>query len=488
MIGNGEAAGRYCPARRTMVSKQLLTSTPEKGVDEGLWRAVKETMQDGLLVVDAGGRILAVNPAFERMTGYTDGELIGASCSTLNCTGCRVIGLGLAEDWCALFRKGRIRRRKCLIKTKNGRSIHVLKQATVLRNEEGRPTGAVEIITDMSEATRREEELHSLRTSLYRTGDYFGLIGSSRPIRRLIDLIDNVAQSDAPVLILGESGVGKELVARAVHDAGERAREAFIKVNCSSLNENLLESELFGHVKGAFTGADKTRVGRFEAAHGGSILLDEIGDISPATQVKLLRVLEAGEIERVGDHTPIKIDARLITATNRNLEELITAGRFREDLFYRINVVPIVVPPLRDRLDDVPIIAQAFCDKIAARTGKPIQGLGPAALARLTAYDWPGNVRELVNAIEYAFVICTGDRIEPEHLPPKISDHRPAEPVGPPVAAASAGADHLKRELIETLARTKGNQSEAARRLGVSRVTIWKRMKKFGLKSGLIID
>ena len=457
-------------------------------MDERLWRAVKETMQDGLLVVDAGGKILAVNPAFERMTGYADGELIGASCSTLNCTGCRVIGLGLAEDWCVLFRKGRIRRRKCLIETKDGRSISVLKQATVLRDKDGRPTGAVEIITDMSEAARREEELHSLRTSLYRTGDYFGLIGSSRPIRRLIDLIDNVARSDAPALILGESGVGKELVARAIHDAGERAREAFIKVNCSSLNENLLESELFGHVKGAFTGADKARIGRFEAAHGGSILLDEIGDVSPATQVKLLRVLESGEIERVGDHTPIRIDVRLITATNRNLEELIRDGRFREDLFYRINVVPIVVPPLRDRLEDAPIIAQAFCDKIAARTGKPIKGLSPAALARLTAYDWPGNVRELVNAIEYAFVVCSGDLIEPDHLPPKIAAYRPAVQARTPVAVAVDEPDHKKRELIETLAQTKGNQSEAARRLGVSRVTIWKRMKKYGLKSGLMID
>ena len=458
-------------------------------MDDALWRAVRETMQDGLLVVDSGGGILAVNPAFEAMTGYTGEELIGRSCTVLNCTGCQVTGRGKAEDWCALFTKGRIKRRRCRLTTKDGRSIHVLKHAAVLRGEDGRAAGAVEIITDLSEVVRQEEEIDALRSNLNQQGHYFGLIGTSRPTRRLIRLIENVAQSDAPVLILGESGVGKELIARAIHEAGPRAGANFIKVNCASLNENLLESELFGHVRGAFTGADKTRIGRFEAAHGGSIFLDEIGDVSPAIQVKLLRVLESKEIERVGDHTPIRVDARVITATNQNLEELVAAGKFREDLFYRINVVPVVAPPLRERPEDVPVLAQSFCDRIARRTGRSIRGISPEAMNQLTAHDWPGNVRELINSIEYAFVICRSDLIEPEHLPPKTAKSPADQPAaGPSPSAATMINSDRKNELIAALRQAGGNQTKTARLLGVSRVTVWKRMKKYGIESGVIVN
>jgi len=348
-------------------------------------------------------------------------------------------------------------------------------------------TGAVETLMDISEMVHQEEEITSLKRSLYRQDGIFGIIGSSPQIQGLLDLIENVAQSDAPALIYGESGVGKELVARAIHEAGPRARNSFIKVNCASLNENLLESELFGHVKGAFTGADRSRIGRFEAASGGSLFLDEIGDISASIQVKLLRVLESKEIERVGDHKPIPVDVRLITATNKNLEDLVAGNFFREDLFYRIHVVPIYVPPLRERKEDIPLISQTFIDQIAARCGKAITGLTPEAVEAMNSYYWPGNVRELLNAIEYGFVLCDKERIGLQHLPPRITS---AEMSFPPSASrtpslqvdfAGSTSYRQREKLVQALRQANGNRTEAARILGVSRVTVWKWMKKYGV-------
>jgi two-component system response regulator HydG len=270
-----------------------------------------------------------------------------------------------------------------------------------------------------------------------------------------------------------------ELVAHAIHEVSARKDGPYIKVNCAALNENLLESELFGHAKGAYTGADRARIGRFEAAHGGTIFLDEIGDIPPATQVKLLRVLEEKEIERVGEHTPVKVDVRIVSATHRNLEELVDKGVFREDLFFRINVFPIRCPALRERSEDIPAIVQSFIRQNTAKTGKKILGLTPEAMKKMVQYRWPGNVRELRNAVEYAFVLCPSGGIDVRHLPPKILG---AEPQCPPPAATAKNRDEaLKDELIRVLRQTSGNQSEAARLLGVSRITVWKRIKKFGI-------
>jgi transcriptional regulator with PAS, ATPase and Fis domain len=279
-------------------------------------------------------------------------------------------------------------------------------------------------------------------------------------------------------MIHGESGTGKELVARAIHEASPRRDHPFIKVNCAALNENLLESELFGHTRGAYTGADRNRIGRFEAAHGGSIFLDEIGDIPPATQVKLLRVLEEKEIERVGDHKPIKVDVRVISATNKNLDKLTQEGTFREDLYFRINVFPLNCPPLKERKEDIPMIVQNFIRGNCAKTGKKILGLTPEALEKLTVYPWPGNVRELRNTIEYAFVLCSSGGIGVPHLPPKIAG---VSSECPEPATFSLSVLHKKEELLEALRKSGGNQSEAARLLGVSRVTIWKRIKKYGI-------
>jgi DNA-binding NtrC family response regulator len=280
-------------------------------------------------------------------------------------------------------------------------------------------------------------------------------------------------------MIQGPSGTGKELVARAVHETSFRNTQPYIQVNCSALNENLLESELFGHVKGSFTGAERDRVGRFEAAHGGTIFLDEIGDISFAIQTKLLRVLEENQIERVGDHRPIPLDVRLITATNKDLESLVDSGQFREDLFFRINVFPINCPPVSERREDIPLIVREFIDRGADESGKDIKGVTPEAMERLMAYAWPGNVREIRNAIEYAFVLCPGGAIDAQHLPPKVTAGGVTPFRQQPRSAVSA--DTVRQETIQALRASGGNQSEAAKILGVSRVTVWSRIKKFNL-------
>jgi two-component system response regulator HydG len=436
------------------------------------WKTIVDTLKEGLVVVNPEGTIVAVNPAAEALTGYSAAELIGQSCRILDCTGCDIYGLGSGEKWCRLFQEGLVKAKPCRITNKAHHSVSVVKNATVLRDARGGVIGAVETLTDISDLVRQREEILALRKTLDLTDHYFGILGKSPPMQQLFEMIESVSKSDAPVIIHGQSGTGKEMVARAIHWAGPRESRPFIKVNCAALNENLLESELFGHVKGAYTGADRSRAGRFEAAHGGSIFLDEIGDIPPSTQVKLLRVLEEKEIERVGDQTPIAVDVRVITATNKNLEELIAAGRFREDLFFRISVFPLTIPPLKDRPEDIPLIIQHFIAQHRQKSGKTITGISPDAVARLSVYAWPGNVRELRNAIEYALVLCPDGEIGVQHLPPKIVSENICPP--PPEPAGV----YEREQLVRALRQAGGNQSAAARLLGVSRVTVWKRMKK----------
>ena len=440
------------------------------------WKSVIETLRDGLIIVDPGGTIIAMNPAAERMTGYQSADLIGRSCRILNCTGCEIYGRGSGTDWCSLFNVGDVRDKKCLISKKNHQNVNVVKSATVLRDDSGGIIGAVETLTDITEEIRREDELISLRKTCRLDQGFHGMLGNSAPMQDMFALIERVAQSNTPVMINGQSGTGKELVARAIHESSPRQRSAYIQVNCSALNENLLESELFGHVKGAFTGASQSRLGRFEAAKGGTIFLDEIGDLSFAIQTKLLRVLEENEIERVGDHQPVPVDVRVITATNKDLEALVTGGQFREDLFFRINVFPIHCPSLMEHTEDIPLIVNEFIERGNSDFGKDIRGMTPAAMQILMRYNWPGNVRELRNAIEYAFVLSHDKLIDREHLPPRIIDHQ-TDPN--PIQAASPGQNALYTQTLEALREVGGNQTKAAKLLGVSRVTIWKRIKKY---------
>jgi len=442
------------------------------------WKTIIDTLRDGLMVVDSGGDIIAVNPAAERLTGYSSDELLGKSCRILNCTGCTIYSKGRGELWCGLFAEGKTRDNKCLIDNKAQRSVHIMKSASVLRDEDGEIIGAVETLTDISENVRQEDEIISLRKACHLNDGYHGILGKSVPMQRLFGLIDNVARSKAPVMIQGESGTGKELVARAIHEVGERRDKPYIQISCAALNENLLESELFGHVKGAFTGADRTRIGRFEAAHDGTIFLDEIGDIPLSTQTKLLRVLEENKIERVGDHKPIPVNVRIITATNKNLEDQISKGLFREDLFFRINVFPLYCPSLSERKEDIPVIVRDFISQYALHDGKKITGITSEAMEKLMDYSWPGNVRELRNAIEYAFILCHDKEIGIQHLPLKIT--KAGEKYGTSTKKDSAFSQE-RQKLIDILRQAGGNQSEAARILDVSRVTIWKRIKKYGI-------
>jgi PAS domain S-box-containing protein len=443
------------------------------------WKTVVDSIQDGVMIVDPDGTIVSVNRAFEEITGYRHAEILGKSCASLNCSSCEIAREETGCHWCVMFRKGNLSKQRCTLIRKDGRTITILKNASVIKNSEGVVTGAVETMTDITDLVSKETQIENFRRELKGEDRFFGMIGVSGAMRKVFDLVGNAAQSDAPVIIYGESGTGKELVAQAIHQAGKRHRMPFVKVNCAALNESLLESELFGHVKGAFTGAFREREGRFEAADGGDIFLDEIGDLPLSTQVKLLRVLEEKVVERVGDNRPITVDVRIISATNRNLTRLIEQGAFREDFFYRINVIPIWMPPLRQRVEDIPLLSDSFFHRIQMKSGKSLEGISHAALDALMAYDWPGNIRELKSAFEFAFVACRQGSIAPAHLPPHIMAGRRVDAV---VAPTPAGLDELKRQrLVNALRETGGNQSEAARRLNISRTSVWSQIKRFGL-------
>jgi len=336
------------------------------------WKTVVDTIQEGVMIVDPTGTIVSVNKALEELTGFAHTELIGRSCATLNCASCQVERDLNGQHWCSLFRKGLLNKQRCALMRRDGGYVQVLKNASVLRDSRGQVIGAVETITDISGLLARDTTIEAFKRELSGQDTFHGMVGISAPIQRVYDLINNAADSDAPLVVYGESGTGKELVAKAVHEHGKRRDGPFIKVNCAALNEALLESELFGHVRGAFTGAHQGRIGRFEAAAGGSIFLDEIGVRPLTTQVELLRVLEEKVVERVGDNQPIPVDVRIISATNRQLVDMIREGTFRQDLFYRINVIPVTIPPVRERMEDVPLLAESFfrkCSPVSQTSG-----------------------------------------------------------------------------------------------------------------------
>jgi PAS domain S-box-containing protein len=450
------------------------------------WKTVVDTIQEGVMVVSPGGQIVSVNQGMEQLTGYSRQEMLGSSCLMFNCDLCKEVCKEEKDHWCSLFRIKTIRIRHCTIEHKDGRFIPIVKNASVLTGQDGQIIGAVETLTDLSEIVEKEQQLEACRKELDNAGGSYGLLGQSAAMQRIYDLIPNAAQSDAPVIITGQSGTGKELVAQAIHASSDRKDKPLIKVNCAALPESLLESELFGHVKGAFTGAVASREGRFEAAQGGYIFLDEIGDIPLSTQVKLLRVLEERVIERVGDHRPIPVNARIITATNKDLRELVKAGTFREDLYYRVNVIPLHLPRLRERLEDLPLLTETFFQRLKAKTGKKIEGISHEAMNILYSYQWPGNIRELKSVFEYAFVVCDQPTLQPEHLLPSVleADNALASPVRTPPLT---GTEKKKQELIQALKRTGGNKSETAKLLGVSRTTVWNRMRRFKISCNNMI-
>lgn len=305
------------------------------------------------------------------------------------------------------------------------------------------------------------------------------MIGKSSEMQKIFSMIKKAAPAKASVLITGESGVGKELVADAIHNLSPRREKSFVKVHCAALSQTLLESELFGHEKGAYTGAEKMQKGRFELAHGGTIFLDEIGEINQSTQIKLLRVLQDKKFERVGGEQTIEVDVRVVAATNKNLEEEVKAGRFREDLYYRLNVVHIEVPPLRERRDDIPLLLNSFLKEYAEENEKEITGIDNKARAALYKYDWPGNIRQLRNCVESAVVMCSGKEITLSDLPPTISEATSDEVITVPLGASLAEAE--KTIIIQTLASNKGNKSKTAETLGIGRKTLHRKLDEYGI-------
>ena len=374
-----------------------------------------------------------------------------------------------------------------------------------------------QLVANALKASRDMQQVVSYQP-LLESEDYdLGIVGRSEPMQNVFKLIGQLAASDATALITGESGTGKELVARAIYSHSKRADQPFVAINCAAIPENLLESELFGHERGAFTGASERRIGKFEQCNYGTIFLDEIGDMSPQTQTKILRVLQSGTFERVGGNTPIKVDVRVIAATNKPLEKAVAAKEFREDLFYRLNVVRVLMPALRERREDIPLLVNYFLKKNADHQQLPPKSISREAIAALQNFHWPGNVRELENAIERAHVVAKGAAILPGDLPPEIAAQSAAPrgesmPPTPTGASASAPVDDfatlalqlfrlartdsklkiipaVERQLvIHALAETKGNQVQAAKLLGITRATLRKRVAKFNIRQELSIQ
>jgi len=429
---------------------------------------VFENMRDGLMIMDPVGNILYFNEAAEKITEYKREEVYGRPCSILDTDTCVLMTESGRQKCCNLFTDGVVHEKRCRIRTKSGKTVYLLKNAVVLKNDEKEVIGAVENITDITSLYMKELELEELKQEFRNYHWFMGLLGNTPVMHKLFDKIRNAATSDAPVLICGESGTGKELIANAIHKISSRKDGPFVKMNCASLNEYLLESELFGHKKGSFTGAISDRKGRFEAADNGSIFLDEIGDMPHTMQVKLLRVLEEKVIERVGEHKPVKVDIRLISATHRNLDDLVTAERFRHDLMYRVNAIHIYAPSLRERIDDIPLLVSHYLKKISISNDKKIKGVSSPALQVLKHYNWPGNVRQLVNSLEHAAITCKTDTVEVSDLPDYLFEEDNAES-NKPLAE--------KEKIHSALTMFKGNRTLAAKHLGISRVTLWKRIK-----------
>lgn len=442
-----------------------------------------DAMAEGVFTLDEAGRITLWNSAMERITGFRAEEVMGGSCQVLNFNRClrNECPNGMAD--CGIFEYGKVDAKECALRHRDGHDVPVLKNARVVRDPAGRLLGVVETVTDLTRLKAAERQVEAARRRLGERHRLANLVGKSTGMQDVFDAVQLAAASDATVLISGESGTGKELVAGAIHHHSRRSGRPFVAVNCSALSESLLESELFGHVAGAFTGAARSRVGRFEEADGGTLFLDEIGDISPFIQVKLLRVLQEREIQRVGDSRRRQVDIRVIAATHRDLARLVADGSFRQDLYYRIKVFPIHIPPLRERREDIPLLVHHFRAKFNRRTGKAVVSVAPEALRALMAWPWRGNVRELENAIEHGFVLCRGPRIALADLPVEIrTGSRAPDPAATDGQLPHRGRTPLDRErLIALLAACGWNKAEVGRRTGYSRTAVWKFMKRWGI-------
>jgi len=442
-----------------------------RGVKAILDRAlILDNIADGVFTVDTQWRITSFNRAAERITGVPQSEAIGKPCS-------EIFHASICGKSCAIAHSistGKPLTNRCIyIQNIDQAKIPVSICAAPMYDDADNLIGGVETFRDL-------RTVKALQRKLCRRERLGEIVSKSPAMRRIFEVLPQVAESDSTVLILGPSGTGKELVARTIHELSDRARGPFVAINCGALPDTLLESELFGCKAGAYTDAKKDREGRFAAAHGGTLFLDEIGDISPAMQVKLLRVLETKSYEPLGSNESVKADVRIIAATNRDLEQEIKEGRFRDDLFYRLNVVTINLPPLRERPGDIPLLAQHFIDKLNEEKDRDIGGISEEALRILMTYDFPGNVRELQNIIEYAFILCPGGMIEPQHLPSPLS-HEMDEDLHPPEKGRPLTLEEMEKRLIyAALKRNNWKRMATCKELGISKDTLRRKIQKYG--------
>jgi PAS domain S-box-containing protein len=453
---------------------------------EELHSLIFDSIHEGVFTVDHDFRVTSFNAEAERITGVPRRQAVGRKCY-------EVFRASICQHGCALRETLATGRplRDVRVDVLNAAMLPVpLTVSTAVLRRGDRLVGGVEIFRDIT-------DIESLRNELRGQGAFEDIVGKSLAMQELFRLLPDVAAADAPVLIEGPSGTGKELVASAIHRLSARRDKPFVRVNCGALPDTLLESELFGYRRGAFTDARRDKPGHFALADGGTILLDEIGDITPAFQLKLLRVLQEGEIQPLGGTRTLRVDVRVLAATNRDLAAQVAAGKFRQDLYYRIRVVPIALPPLCERREDIPLLVEHFVRLQALKTGKPIREVAPRAMAALRDHDYPGNVRELQNLIERAFVLCHGPRIELGHLPGEIGHGRataaaaalakrkPSERAvlraEPPVGKPKGTSDPVGQKLLDALAAHGWNRATTARSLGIGRNTLWRRMREYGL-------
>ncbi|MBN2291507.1 MAG: sigma 54-interacting transcriptional regulator [Pirellulales bacterium] len=432
---------------------------------------ILDSIADGVFTVDHDWKITSFNRAAEQITGITRQQAVGQKCFD-------VFHANICQSDCSLsetMESGR-QRIDCRANILNnqGEKIPVSISTAVLRDEDGRVIGGVETFRDLS-------AVETLRKEIGEHYTFHDIISKNHEILRIIGILPDVASSDSTVLIEGPTGSGKELFAKAIHDLSHRARRKYVAVNCGALPDALLESELFGYKKGAFTDAKRDKPGRFALAEKGTLLLDEIGDISTALQVKLLRVLQEKEYEPLGGTTPVKANVRVIAATNKPLADLVAKGVFREDLYYRLNVLKIQLPSLAQRPEDIPLLSEHFVHKFSVQQAKQIEGISEDAMRLLMRYDFPGNVRQLQNFIEHAVVLCRGERIEADCLPEELHQRSPIREgsevasVGGPLPEAEATT------ILRVLEQYDGHRGKTAAALEIDKATLWRKMKKYGI-------
>ncbi len=465
------SAGRHEPNLAVMTYVPCGLRAAMTGSDPNVLRdIILDSIPDGVFTVDAQWRITSFNRAAERITGVKRGDALGRPC-------CEVFRASICETACALrqtLATGRpVVNKVVYILDVRGNQVPISISTAIFKDRDGKIIGGVETFRDLKLA-------EDLRSELEASSSFGEMVGRSAAMREVFQVLPQIAESASNVLIEGASGTGKELFARAIHRLSPRRTKRFIALNCAALPDTLLESELFGYKAGAFTDARKDKPGRFALADGGTLFLDEIGDISPAMQARLLRVLQDRTFEPLGAVEPVQVDVRVIAATNKDLAKLVRKGVFREDLFYRIDVVRIALPSLCDRREDIPLLIEHFVAKFNRLQGKDVMGVSDEVLARLMEYDYPGNVRELENLIEHAFVLCRGGLIERHHLPPSVRGPSRDESL-PGIAGMTLKA--MERLLItDALRRTGGHRTAAARQLGIDPSTLFRKVKALGIK------